>query len=363
MAIWSAGRVQNTEARASGVPGYARSHKLTLGVGIVALVYLITVYLLRDHMLNRQHGPLGTANMLRAILIGIFFTLLVFGESAKYTLFQNTHRILVPLTAGLILLYFQMDAAGADTIAHEDMLIEDLSVVFLGIGVVALGYVALALARSGHRLAAVAAGAIACVFFVIAGEEISWMQRVFQVESTEFFLERNSQGEMNLHNLRTGESEQLYYLGGFVLLALLPWLQEPLGRLLSASRLSSMRVLLPPYWLIVPFIVAGAFVRHSHESMMEASTLFISIGSVVLMIGVISRAYREKQWLHVASAAVALVLFLSLHWYFMFYDAVETGTRNWVQTEYHEFFIAWGIAAYGVSVLAQLAAFRAGQQP
>jgi len=39
------------------------------------------------------------------------------------------------------------------------------------------------------------------VFFFAAGEEISWGQRLFGVESSEFFLQNNIQGETNFHNL------------------------------------------------------------------------------------------------------------------------------------------------------------------
>lgn len=39
------------------------------------------------------------------------------------------------------------------------------------------------------------------VFFVIAMEEISWGQRFLDLESPEFFVEHNSQGEITLHNL------------------------------------------------------------------------------------------------------------------------------------------------------------------
>lgn len=37
-------------------------------------------------------------------------------------------------------------------------------------------------------------------FFFGAGEEISWGQRILGIESSEFFVENNAQGEMNLHN-------------------------------------------------------------------------------------------------------------------------------------------------------------------
>jgi len=43
--------------------------------------------------------------------------------------------------------------------------------------------------------------AIALVFLFGAGEEISWGQRIFNIESSAFFKENNAQAETNLHNL------------------------------------------------------------------------------------------------------------------------------------------------------------------
>ncbi len=44
-------------------------------------------------------------------------------------------------------------------------------------------------------------GTLALLFFFAAGEEISWGQRIFGIESSEFFLEHNKQAETNLHNM------------------------------------------------------------------------------------------------------------------------------------------------------------------
>lgn len=45
----------------------------------------------------------------------------------------------------------------------------------------------------------------ACVsFFFAAGEEISWGQRIFNIASSDYFLEKNLQQEINLHNLVVG---------------------------------------------------------------------------------------------------------------------------------------------------------------
>ena len=49
--------------------------------------------------------------------------------------------------------------------------------------------------------------AMCAVFFFGAGEEISWGQRIFNVESSEYFLEHNAQGETNLHNMVVGETK------------------------------------------------------------------------------------------------------------------------------------------------------------
>ena len=43
------------------------------------------------------------------------------------------------------------------------------------------------------------------VFFFVAGEELSWGQRIFNLESSQYFKEYNSQEELNLHNLTVGE--------------------------------------------------------------------------------------------------------------------------------------------------------------
>jgi hypothetical protein len=42
---------------------------------------------------------------------------------------------------------------------------------------------------------------MAIAFFFASGEEISWGQRIFHVQSSEYFIEHNAQHETNLHNM------------------------------------------------------------------------------------------------------------------------------------------------------------------
>ena len=60
-------------------------------------------------------------------------------------------------------------------------------------------------------------------FFIFgAGEEISWGQRIFGIESSEFFLAHNKQSETNLHNLMLGDVNlnKLIFGTGFALILL-----------------------------------------------------------------------------------------------------------------------------------------------
>lgn len=74
------------------------------------------------------------------------------------------------------------------------------------------------------------------LFLFAAGEEISWGQRIFGVESSEFFIENNAQGETNLHNLVVGEKKinkiifsQLLFLIMFLYLIITPILFRKLN--------------------------------------------------------------------------------------------------------------------------------------
>lgn len=84
---------------------------------------------------------------------------------------------------------------------REDGFIENFTIVPLLIAVViGLRYL-FKLARSRSGLFTLTMLLVVAFSFFVAGEEISWGQRVFHVESPEFFKENNAQQETNLHNL------------------------------------------------------------------------------------------------------------------------------------------------------------------
>ena len=84
-------------------------------------------------------------------------------------------------------------------LSREDGLIETATFACFGLG----GVLAVVAAARLHPLrhAALGAAGLAAVLFVAAGEEVSWGQRLFGVETPDALVDGNRQDELNLHNL------------------------------------------------------------------------------------------------------------------------------------------------------------------
>lgn len=103
------------------------------------------------------------------------------------------------VVTGFILFY--TDPTLFRSFVQEDGLVEWLTVLGLMLGcIVCIGrFINLRKFKSAWFLFVTAS--LAFLLFFAAGEEISWGQRIFGIKSSEFFAEKNSQGETNLHNL------------------------------------------------------------------------------------------------------------------------------------------------------------------
>lgn len=85
---------------------------------------------------------------------------------------------------------------------QEDGLVENLTSLFLFAASMVSIYRVVEYRRAQKPgLWVFTAVMLAVLFFFAAGEEISWGQRIFGIQSGEFFLEHNKQAETNLHNL------------------------------------------------------------------------------------------------------------------------------------------------------------------
>lgn len=88
--------------------------------------------------------------------------------------------------------------------AREDGFIEWLTVIALLFGAFLAFYRAALLRVFRGSWFSFCLVILGFVFIFGAGEEISWGQRIFDIQSSDFFMTHNSQGETNLHNLIVG---------------------------------------------------------------------------------------------------------------------------------------------------------------
>jgi hypothetical protein len=88
-----------------------------------------------------------------------------------------------------------------DVYVREDGLIETLSAVALFFGAVVCFYRVATLRKLRSACFLSCTALLGVLFLFGAGEEISWGQRIFNIETPEFFQSHNTQQETNIHNL------------------------------------------------------------------------------------------------------------------------------------------------------------------
>lgn len=132
--------------------------------------------------------------------------------------------------------------------------------------------------------------AFACLF--VAGEEVSWGQRLFDIPTPEFFNEHNLQQETNLHNFLTGPistvmKQTLEYVIAAALIGYglgYPWMLRL--RMRVALWLEKKGLAAPPLYLSPFFILGGIFelgLFHFNEA--EIAEILIPFALAVMTLG------------------------------------------------------------------------------
>jgi hypothetical protein len=122
----------------------------------------------------------------------------------KISLFEK-----LVLAAGLAViaigyLLFYTNRPLFDLYTREDRLVEWLTVIGLLAGAYVCLNRAFRLGTSKGWMFLVTATLLGLLLILAAGEEISWGQRIFEIESPEYFKQHNTQQETNFHNLIVG---------------------------------------------------------------------------------------------------------------------------------------------------------------
>lgn len=165
---------------------------------------------------------------------------------------------LVPLL--LLLLFLKIRTVSPDSyfwLVGEDGLVEDATALLYIMAFVASGFASILYLRAGSALNAALFALLALACFFVAGEEISWGQRLLGLETPDSMKDVNVQGEMNIHNLKPVQAylHQAYILIGFAgatIWMVAPFLGFTLRKLFN-------NVVVPPWYLMFYFLPVSVF--------------------------------------------------------------------------------------------------------
>ena len=124
--------------------------------------------------------------------------------STRFLLDRAILAAIVVVLAASVVIHLRDSVYFNEVYAVEDGLVENGTARFLLISSLIMLGSAVSLWRKEQRMAAALTAFYGLIFFVGAGEEISWGQRIFDWQPSEFFLKHNAQKETNLHNLVVG---------------------------------------------------------------------------------------------------------------------------------------------------------------
>lgn len=180
---------------------------------------------------------------------------------------------------------------------------------------------------------------LALAFFVIAMEEISWGQRLFDFETTKIF-DGNDQNETNFHNIATDYFENIFYMGTFlffVLMSFIYWLYP------SLSNNKYLRLFIARPYVAVIATISAAY----NFDMWNVSLIQISFfGSLLILLSfVVLSNNRYERYLIVFTMILVVVtqgLFLI--------KGEKVFMRLPEITEYKEFFIPLVFFVYSLDV-------------
>ncbi len=131
--------------------------------------------------------------------------------------------------------------------------------------------------------------AMSLIFLFGAGEEISWGQRLFDIESSEFFIENNAQKETNLHNLVVGDTKinklifsQILTAVLVIYLLILPVLYR---RLKWVKNLTTLFAIPVPKWNhTIAFLLATGFLEFMKNSSRRWELYELAFGVIFFLI-------------------------------------------------------------------------------
>jgi hypothetical protein len=227
----------------------------------------------------------------------------------------------------IISLTYLVIYAGSDrlvVLTREDGLVENLGAIFFFAASVMFFLTFHRIARSKYSRPHKGLGVwffllLGLMLFIAFGEEISWGQRIFGIETPEYMRTANVQEEISIHNLelfygdcRSGDCQssalvtpiRLFALFGLVYMLILPWVVprvEFLARLFTASSIPIPASIVPGILFVYSLLFCKALQsvliveRNSfYNGMAELMEAFLALLILIMAIELYKDPYPKK---------------------------------------------------------------------
>jgi hypothetical protein len=196
--------------------------------------------------------------------------------------------------------------------------------------------------RASDRVGALLAILLGLLMFVMAMEEISWMQRVVGFQTPEQLARVNWQGEFNFHNVQTDLTENVFYVGAAGLLIALPLLAEALPTGALPGWLADF---VPGRWVAAASAPLSIFNYGMWNVIPMQMTFFLTVLAMLAWARAAARRGDQSESRLFAAIAVAVTAGQAA-----FLLRGQLMPDIWDASEFKELFIALGLACWAAGV-------------
>lgn len=148
---------------------------------------------------------------------------------------------------------------------------------------------------------------LSLMFFIVMMEEVSWFQRVIDFETPEAF-NKNLQQEANFHNFNTNYSENLYYIGSFFFLVILPYFKILFSNIIKNKYVN---LYIPRPHVILISSIACAYNFDRWDAFITQFNFFSCLLILISLIGLnISKKEKKVLVLMIAIIIIHQIVFL-----------------------------------------------------
>jgi len=182
---------------------------------------------------------------------------------------------------------------------------------------------------------------LALFFLFIGLEEVSWFQRVFEIESPEMF-DKNEQRELNLHNFATNLSENILYFFGFAFLILLPFIIDKVFH----NRNGKIVSFFTPSRFII--FVSAMSMAYNHDMWNIIITQFCFFITLFILVSSV-RSDDPGEYMFLVRILISVYVLTQI----IYLINSDLYIRDFDVTEYKEFLISMSFFIYSIELLAK----------